>query len=1591
MQEINWDHFNSKFSGRQRDVFQWLCYLLFCIEYDQPPGIARYENHAGIETSPIKVDKETIGWQAKFLDASTSSYKKETFTDSIDTTLKRHPEITRIVFYINRDFGQDPKGTDPKIKKQVEAYAKSKEISLEWKTASFFESPLVTKDNSVIAKYFFSLDDSVHDLINKITEQTEAILKPIRSDILYKKKQIKIDRKPHIDGIINNLSKAPALIISGNGGSGKTAIIKDFYEENSESYPIYCFKATDFDNRRNVDAIFKEYGRFEASDFTTAFPDIATKIVVIDSAERLSEIADKAIFNQFIDILHKNGWKIVFTTRRGFVTDLTTSLIDVYGIRFSSFDVPELNNEELNSLSKTHSFKLPKDGRLNELLRNPFYLHEYLQFYDEGKGDLEYESFKESLWKKQIVKSDYTKDNIHQNRESGFIKLAVKRANLGGFSVELGNEVDPKALSALQKDEVIAFDDKTGGHFITHDVYEEWALGKFIERSFNTTGDTSSFLTTIGDSRPIRRAFRIWLSDKLLSDKKSATSLIKETLSSSDKVSDHWKDEVIVSSLLSDYAEDLFSGIESDLLTEDGILLKKVVFLLRIACKDIDEDFLRKLGADRFQAGSLLGSLYTVPVGSGWEYVIKLVHKNKDKLGLLNWTHVLNLLKDWVSKNKSGETTRYASEIGLYYYEKIADDDALYSLKDLEKRLVEVILSGASEIKSKLSKIVDSITSDPNFNHRSRYYPITKYILGSIIESTDIANAAPEEVIRLAEYVWLLPKPEDPHGFGSSRIDIDDDFGLSTTIHEYYPASSLQTPIATLLSNKPKETLDLIVRLTNKSIGIFSESELSQNETEEITLVFADGSKQKQMTGPRIWEIYRGTHVAPDLLQSVHMALEKWLLDYVAQASEKEAVAACLKLLKDSASASITSVVTSVVYSQPFKLREVALVLFRTKKLFVYEKTRLLKDRAHKSSLESLRDMAPSRDFMQKLHQDERINACDLKQRAMDLENLAVYYQFFKTEEVSDKDSEQLVKTIWDIFDQYYSELPLEKSQNEHDKVWRLYLARMDKRKMKPTTENKDGQTLINFNPKIDPKLKKYSEDALSENNKSMEHITLSLWARYKWDKKTDYDDQYKVYDEDYKKAIIETKTVIKKIQKGDKHIGYFEQSIPIYVAGVLMRDYKDKLTKEDRDWCAKIVLEIASVPSTVEYSPQAGDGVSIAISSLPNLVDINKETDELISVLLLCTLFNLHHVGGNQTLSDIAVVTILHNLWKVSSNLAQSILVGYIILKPAYDKTREKVRRSNLKSKKYETSEHEVIEALDDDYEKQIEDIFNGKIALKDVFKVIPELDMSALATAFELIPYSTSDKEHKKLAHAILDILSKKLADRDNEDRYFHTHNLFEKITHFILTSDKSDIKTYLEPFITNFEVYKSGSDLLEAFLSAADKLSESYDNLWEVWDLYYPKVLEISKSSHHSSWDTTVIHNYLFAWMHFKEEAREWHILKSKNKKFFEKAVSEFGAPVAVLYSLAKVLFDVGSNYLEDGIDWLSNLMESNPELNMRDWEVNTLYHLEYVLRRYVLNRHEQIRKDPRLKKRVLTVLNMMINKGSVSAYLLREDIL
>jgi hypothetical protein len=54
---------------------------------------------------------------------------------------------------------------------------------------------------------------------------------------------------------------------------------------------------------------------------------------------------------------------------------------------------------------------------------------------------------------------------------------------------------------------------------------------------------------------------------------------------------------------------------------------------------------------------------------------------------------------------------------------------------------------------------------------------------------------------------------------------------------------------------------------------------------------------------------------------------------------------------------------------------------------------------------------------------------------------------------------------------------------------------------------------------------------------------------------------------------------------------------------------------------------------------------------------------------------------------------------------------------------------------------------------------------------------------------------------------------------------------------------------------------------------------------------------------------VHNYLLAWAYWKKDAKEWHSLRERDKIFFKRVAENIGDHPAVLYSLSKLLNEIG----------------------------------------------------------------------------------
>ena len=102
-------------------------------------------------------------------------------------------------------------------------------------------------------------------------------------------------------------------------------------------------------------------------------------------------------------------------------------------------------------------------------------------------------------------------------------------------------------------------------------------------------------------------------------------------------------------------------------------------------------------------------------------------------------------------------------------------------------------------------------------------------------------------------------------------------------------------------------------------------------------------------------------------------------------------------------------------------------------------------------------------------------------------------------------------------------------------------------------------------------------------------------------------------------------------------------------------------------------------------------------------------------------------------------------------------------------------------------------------------------------------------------------------------------------------------------------------------------------------------------------------------------------------------------------------EIGHCPSALYAISKLLNDIGSSYLNDGVSWISYILKKNKDLLNAKLETNTIYYLENFAKKYIYKNREEIKRTKQLKEEVLIILDFLIEKVSVVGYMLRENIL
>lgn len=451
---VDWKAFEYKYSNNPQRAFENLAYYLFCYEFNQKNGIFRYFNQPHIETNPIQVGDKLIGFQAKYYaDSVPMSSKEKELIEAVEGAARSYSGITLLYFYISREFSPSSKKDmiEPSYKINVENIAKNLNIKIEWRGLSNIEAQLMQDSRLTICRnVFFQTDSAVQACCESLDKHKIDLFENINTSIVYKENEIVLDHNMlNIDSFL--VSDNQILLVDGEAGSGKSALVKRIIENFSDGTAFLAFKSIDMDVDDKL-RFLSLHGVLKIDELLGVYKDADIRIVYIDAAEKYFSMENQHTFEELLQIFIKAGWKLIFTIRTTYKESFHNILLSK--VQVQQYHVEPIHCNKLLELSNTYAFILPEDNKLLELLCAPFYLKLYLSLDDlEDEKNIIFnrEIFEKKIWEDIIRNNRKRKNNMPTRREDALLSVTMDMLENENYQYEIQPKDDYDAFEDLEQ------------------------------------------------------------------------------------------------------------------------------------------------------------------------------------------------------------------------------------------------------------------------------------------------------------------------------------------------------------------------------------------------------------------------------------------------------------------------------------------------------------------------------------------------------------------------------------------------------------------------------------------------------------------------------------------------------------------------------------------------------------------------------------------------------------------------------------------------------------------------------------------------------------------------------------------------------------------------------------------------------------------------------------------------------------------------------------------------------------------------------------------------------------------------------------
>lgn len=1419
-----------------------------------------------------------------------------------------------------------------------------------------------------------SLGANEQRILRTLKDHTAPVLRRIRSTI---GQDFHLQRAALVQKVLGELETAQVVLVSGPAGSGKSAIGKDAVSLLSQDHFVFGFRAEEF-AQAHIDATLNA-GQIPSNVETLAAILAAQgrKVVLIESVERLLEKTTRDAFSDLMALAAADSSMCIILTCRDYsIEQVRASFLQPTAINHAVVSVPPLEDAELAEVEAAlPALAYPlKNPALRDILRNPYFLDKALEISWSAERPVpESEREFRALFWRQIVRADQgASAGMGRRREEVFQEIAVRRARALSAYV-ICNALDPAVIAALRRDSLIVSSDENPSLVATaHDALEDWAILQWLEEQHLTDeGSFKDLSAAIGTHPAIRRSYRKWVAELIERDPGAADHLFRAAISETE-ISAQFRDDTLVSLLKAPSSSVFLTQHEAQLLANDKAILKRVIHLLRVAC----------VTTPVWLAGAAgHGSIFNVPDGPAWATVLRLVHRNINSFTPQERPLLLGLIEDavrnvsWWAPELDG--AEFVAGIGHW----LLTDFDNYSTEEPRKRVLKVIAKIPKADAARFEAVLRGAVKEGQ--RRDRIADDFREILFGGVEGMPAARDLPDLVVSVATD-YLLASDDDLRRdrYSRSSLDLATHFGIKEGLrHDFFPASALRGPWIPLLRYHPRKALNFFINVFNHSTDWYAHPRVHDplEPAWEIELTFADGTTRKQWGNPRLWNLYRGTSVGPDVLQSLLMALEKWLLEFASKYPE-QLDAILVDILHRSESAALAAVVASVATAHPHASGEALLVLLNAPHYIAFDRGRM----AGESQASALSGMFPQLRADNKVYEEERKEANQLPHRGQDLEAAITNLQLGP-----------LSPRVHAILDRYLAALPPKPEQGKSDLLWRLAIHRMDFRQYTvsdtSTPEVADAETnagepakrYVRLEPNTpDPDVQAMVDESAAQYSASNARLSVLMWGLKAFKREEgDHDPSQ------WREKLAQAQTMERENEDPlGSHHG------PGFVAAVCVRDHWEEMSADEQCWCVDIVCseilrqsDLWNHIERMQRFPMAADRPSASVVSLLLRKPFTETQKLRVRQAFVAAL--THPIDEVRWY---AAWGIDGQFWAVDRVTALRCVNAIATEASLIDQAwKAEERRPYEQRRRLDEISAEAATAVRQRFwqEGAIAEDAHSTVDISEGF------GSEAIGRMLAILGQVPEDPA----AVAAFALASRTLVEWWNaddgerrRDRNFEAEStLSELLQRFVMRTTSASALQVLRPVLGAIDHHPREIHTIIQGLTRIEDSKPNTANYWYLWDLFADGIRRAKwvarLDDEHPIGSEMLSAIFLTSW--WKDNVRHWRSLEGYADHVH--AFFEALPPSSTVFDdYMRFLYHIGERSLPEAFIRVANSLEHGNTQAMLA-QTNTVFLLEVILQRHIYGRPLELKCDTAVRQAVLFLLDILVENGSSAAFRMRDD--